>query len=236
MTDQGIVRRRKLPHVDMDGKPYFITGTLAGSISAAGLRRIDEFRKSLDTRTKPEGYSDAKWNATKHKLVFRLVDELLDGACPVSHFKDDRLSKVVANSFLHFADHRYLLFAFVVMPSHHHWLFLPKESWVVQQAKRHAESAKKKTPREIISQSTQSFTATMCNRLLGCTGTFWQPETYDHYARDEDEFLRIPNYIEENPVKAGLVKRAQDWRWSSAKLRAELGIEMGAAIPKMVLT
>ncbi len=34
--------------------------------------------------------------------------------------------------------------------------------------------------------------------------------------RDEKEWTRIAAYIENNPVKAGLVSRAEDYRWSSA--------------------
>jgi hypothetical protein len=36
------------------------------------------------------------------------------------------------------------------------------------------------------------------------------------YVRDEQESARITAYIESNPVKAGLVERAEDYRWSSA--------------------
>jgi hypothetical protein len=35
-------------------------------------------------------------------------------------------------------------------------------------------------------------------------------------VRDEDEWHRIAAYIENNPVRAGLVKRAEDYPWSSA--------------------
>jgi hypothetical protein len=41
-------------------------------------------------------------------------------------------------------------------------------------------------------------------------------ESYDHWVRDESEWDRIAAYIEDNPVKAGLVRRAEDYRWSSA--------------------
>jgi len=55
------------------------------------------------------------------------------------------------------------------------------------------------------------------NGALGRTGeTFWQAEFYDHWVRDEKEWRRIADYIENNPVKAGLVTRASDYRWSSA--------------------
>jgi len=40
---------------------------------------------------------------------------------------------------------------------------------------------------------------------LGRTGEpFWQKESYDHWVRNQAEFLRIKAYIENNPVKAGL--------------------------------
>jgi putative transposase len=44
---------------------------------------------------------------------------------------------------------------------------------------------------------------------------FWQEESYDHLVRDQSEFENIRNYIEENPVRAGLVTEASEYRWSS---------------------
>lgn len=125
MADDAIIRRRKLPHIDVDDKPYFITGCLHGSIPAAGLKRIYRFRHELDSRPKPPNMPPAKWQTTKNKLVFKLVDQLLDGDCPITHLSDPQLARIVANAFLYFADQRYKLLAFVIMPSHHHWLFLP---------------------------------------------------------------------------------------------------------------
>jgi hypothetical protein len=53
--------------------------------------------------------------------------------------------------------------------------------------------------------------------MLGLTGSsFWQEESYDHLVRHAPEFEKIRNYIEENPVRAGLVKAANEYRWSSA--------------------
>jgi putative transposase len=64
------------------------------------------------------------------------------------------------------------------------------------------------TPRVEVSKAMHSlkrFTARKSNRILTLTGPFWQDESYDHLVRDEVEFRRIVNYIEMNPVKAGLV-------------------------------
>jgi type I restriction enzyme R subunit/putative DNA methylase len=55
------------------------------------------------------------------------------------------------------------------------------------------------------------------NLLLSRTGErFWQAESYDHWVRNAEEATRITRYVENNPVTAGLVTRAEDYRWSSA--------------------
>ncbi len=44
---------------------------------------------------------------------------------------------------------------------------------------------------------------------------FWQKRYYDRNVRDHDEFVEKLRYIHRNPVKRGLVKRPEDWPWSS---------------------
>ena len=223
--NEDTVRRRNLPHIDVDGKPYFITACLHDSIPAVGLSKIRRYREELAARPVPSGKTESQWKMTRQKLVFKMVDHLLDHESTVKHLSDDRLASVVQDSLLHFADERYHLFAFVVMPSHHHWLFLPIDEWADKQ------DSSIRTPRETISHSVQSFTGTQCNRILGRQGKFWQTETFDHFVRDEDEMFRIMNYIENNPVAAGLCKEPEQFRWSSARLRKELGIAPGDPIP-----
>ena len=69
MADEWIFRRRKLPHVDVDGKPVFITACLAGSLSAAGLQQIRQYRDELNRRTAPEEMTPQDWELKKHKLT-----------------------------------------------------------------------------------------------------------------------------------------------------------------------
>jgi putative transposase len=47
-------------------------------------------------------------------------------------------------------------------------------------------------------------------------------DRFRSYPMDEAHMLVAVRYIENNPVKAALVRAAQDWRWSSA--RAHLGL------------
>ena len=168
-----------------------------------------------------------QWQDTKDKLLFRFVDQLLDGKSPVRHFRDKRLASVVETAFFHFASERYDLLSYVVMPSHHHWVFWPQEKYFHDLAQKSPKGSQRRTPREIITHSVQSYTATACNRILGKTGPFWQQETFDRFVRNDEELFRIIAYIENNPVEAGLVESPEDYRWSSAFARKELGIRVG---------
>jgi len=42
-------------------------------------------------------------------------------------------------------------------------------------------------------------------------------EYWDRYMRDARHLAQTIRYIHENPVKAGLCLRAEDWLWSSAR-------------------
>lgn len=66
--------------------------------------------------------------------------------------------------------------------------------------------------------SLKGYTAREANALLGRKGQFWQHESYDRAVRDEEECMRIIAYVIENPVKAGLVKEASEWRWTYPRL------------------
>jgi putative DNA methylase len=68
----------------------------------------------------------------------------------------------------------------------------------------------------IVTRELKGASARTLNAILNRTGQFWQAESFDHWVRNEGEFIRIRKYIENNPVKAELVARAEDWPWSSA--------------------
>jgi putative DNA methylase len=92
----------------------------------------------------------------------------------------------------------YQLHAYVVMPNHVHLLITPAIA-----------------PSRLL-QSLKGCTARGANKLLARSGPFWQHESYDHYSRDAKQFQRIKEYIERNPVKAGLCNAPEEYEWSSA--------------------
>ncbi len=53
------------------------------------------------------------------------------------------------------------------------------------------------------------------NQRESWRGHLWQ-ERFASFPMDEAHLLSALRYVEQNPVRAGLVKRPEDWRWSSA--------------------
>ncbi len=95
---------------------------------------------------------------------------------------------------------RIKLFAFCVMPDHLHTLFCLM-------------------PGERISSvvgSFSKFTARSINRLTSSSGPFWQEGFHDRHCRNRRELESFCQYIEHNPVRAGLVAEPQTWAFSSA--------------------
>lgn len=49
------------------------------------------------------------------------------------------------------------------------------------------------------------------------SGHIWQGRFKAFPIEQDDHLLTVLRYIEQNPVRANLVARAEDWRWSSAR-------------------
>jgi type I restriction enzyme R subunit len=217
-----VIRRRDLPHWDVPHAAYFITTCLEGSIPARGLLDLNTYRAELQRRPRPSNRREQEWAVDQWKRGFARAERWLDQEPAIRHLEDPRLARLVVETFYHFAGQRYDLLAFVVMPSHYHWVVQPREEWVAQRPKDD-----RRTPREEIIHSANLFTATQCNRILGRKGTFWQHEPYDHWIRDADELERIMLYVEANPVKAGLISDPSAWLFSSAHDRKTYGLDFG---------
>lgn len=130
------------------------------------------------------------------------IEEYLDRGRGECHLRDERIAAVVEKNLCHGDGDKYRLLAWVVMPNHVHAL---------------AEMAT--VPLEVVLHGWKSYTAKAANAVLGCGGRFWQPEYFDRFIRDEEHFWKALRYIENNPVKAGLAKTPEEWRWSSSRYR-----------------
>jgi len=132
---------------------------------------------------------------------FLIADVELDKAATGPRWlHEPRIARCVAAAIRRGAKlGQYVLHAYVVMPNHVHILLEPLASL------------------RKITLGIKGASAREANRALRRTDkAFWQDESFDHWVRNGAQFERIRGYIEQNPVKAGLVAPAEDWPWSSA--------------------
>ncbi len=97
------------------------------------------------------------------------------------------------------------------MPDHVHLLFT---------ALRDSEGWTFALP-EIL-KAIKGTSARSINRLSGKFGVVWQDESFDHVLRGDESFSETVEYIRQNPVRAGLVARPEDyeWLWVDPEIRA----------------
>lgn len=98
------------------------------------------------------------------------------------------------------AEHGFALAAWVFLPDHWHAIFYPRHPLTVS---RVMEAIKDGATKRI-------------NRSRREAGRLWQPRFFDRALRSVKEYHEKIAYLHLNPVRAGLVRRAEDWPWSSA--------------------
>ena len=195
----GVHSRGFLPHVKREGASYFVTFRLADSLPKQVLLRFQsehaEALRRLPANARPEQTEEA------HRELRRKIERYLDRGIGACHLRRPEIADMVAEALRHFHGDYYLLDDWVVMPNHVHTILWPMPNFTLSE----------------ILKSRKRHTARQANLILGATGEmFWQPESYDHWIRNDEEKARICRYIRMNPVKAGLCKAPEDWKWSSA--------------------
>jgi putative transposase len=96
--------------------------------------------------------------------------------------------------------HGLRIFAYCLMPNHIHLVVTPGTAESLHLALR----------------TVHSQYAQRVNRMRSITGHLWQGR-YGSCALDPRHFLNAVRYVELNPVKAGLCRKAEDYPWSSAR-------------------
>jgi len=184
--------RGYLPHFDGRVIPQFISIHLADSVPKTV---IEKWKRELDTK-----------NSTQDKILLQnRIERYADQGFGEALLKDHRVAEMVQETLLGDDGKKYRLSAWVVMPNHVHLLAAGFENYTVSD----------------IMQSFKSLTAHKSNRLLGRSGQFWMLDYFDRYIRNVKHYKKTVEYIENNPVKAGLCSKPEEYRFSSAWFRQQ---------------
>ncbi len=181
----------RLPHWQQGEAWVFVTWRLADSLPR---EKLDQWKVERDKWCKrhPEPW-DEKTESEYHERFSRQIDDWLDQGSGSCVLKDPANAKIVADALRHFDGKRYEIASFVVMPNHVHVMFRPLGDHALPD----------------IVRSWKGFTAREINKRIGKTGALWQDEYWDRLIRSEWHFLKVEEYIRENPANA----RLKEWEF-----------------------
>jgi putative transposase len=116
-------------------------------------------------------------------------------------FRVTEIAETVLESLQHYR-HRgeYLLHEYVLMPDHLHVMITPSATNSLEKAVQFIKGG-------------SSF---RLNQQRGQKMNLWNAGFHDWTIRDVADWNSKAEYIRQNPVKAGLAARAEDWPYSSA--------------------
>jgi len=183
--------RSYLPHFDAAYIAQGLTFRLADSVPRSVIQR---WREEIDLSEVLET-DEARYEELQRRIVH--YEDAGFGEC---HLRCPEIATLVCQALLRFHRQRYRLREWCVMPNHVHVV---------------VNLFKGFPPGDVV-KSWKTFTAREANLLLGRTGRFWAREYHDRRIRNSEHLKRATAYIRNNPVKAGLRERPEDWPWSSA--------------------
>jgi putative transposase len=109
------------------------------------------------------------------------------------------IAKILIDEWQHSHDrHGWAIGRYVIMPDHVHFFCS-------------AELDAKTLPRFV--QAWKQWTSKRMAREVNLPGTVWQEEFFDHVLRSSESYSQKWDYVKENPVRAGLAKRSDEWPW-----------------------
>ncbi|MCW5970213.1 MAG: transposase [Blastocatellales bacterium] len=196
--DKGWHSRGYLPHFDRASLIQSLTFRLHDSLPADTIER---WKLELGWRKDMSADSAAMVEMRKRIAEY---EDAGHGQCWLGR---DDVAQAVEEALLHFDGERYRLLAWCIMPNHVHVLAEIREGFTVSE----------------IVQSWKSFTSKQANKILGRSGIFWMPDYFDRFIRNGNHLNRAIDYIENNPVKAGLAADSAEWKYSSSRRRKEAG-------------
>ncbi|WP_151900722.1 transposase [Sulfurimonas hydrogeniphila] len=124
-------------------------------------------------------------NDEKEHIKQFQIDSYLDMSKNGAYLFDEAID-VFVDVILEEDEKLYDVEMMAVMPNHIHLLF-----------KQNEDLGK-------IMQYIKGKSAVELNRLLQKSGKFWADGYYDKLIRDEEHYVKVYNYIKNNPLKAGL--------------------------------
>ncbi len=138
-------------------------------------------------------------------------------------FAEDKYCNILIGQIKHWQVHfGFIILGYVIMPSHFHWIVRVEPargtiSDVMREIKSHAAWM---IMDEIERDRRSDFSSLFASAGRGYADQrrrFWVKRFDDQVVRTQQMFMAKLSYIHNNPVKAGIVESAEEYKYSSAR-------------------
>ena len=138
-------------------------------------------------------------------------------------FTVDKYCEILVHNIKHYQKrYKLTILAYVIMPTHFHWIVIvDKNEGTISDIMR---DIKKYSAWDILEQVEKDNRLDLIKRfksegegLKNHKRKFWMKRFDDEVIRNVKMFWIKRNYIHNNPVKAGIVCKPEDYKYSSAK-------------------
>ena len=186
--------RGYIPHFNQSNQIQLVTIRLYDAVPETV---IDDWKKELGWKKKISAKDPRQIELRKR------IDKYEDAGYGACWLLDNNVAELVRRTLFYFDRERYRIFKWCIMPNHVHVIVEILEGYYLSG----------------VIHSWKSYSGHEANKILNRSGIFWFREYHDRYIRDETHFVHAVDYVENNPVKAGLVPDKYKWQWSSASNR-----------------
>ena len=190
-----------LPHFD-GNVTRFITFRLADSLPQNILNRLKEELAHDKLADNSDEYRER-------------TEKYLDQGIGACILKSPEIAEIVENTIAYEHEKSCEIISWVIMPNHVHLLLRPLEGQSLSD----------------IMKRIKGVSARKINQATDSSGSVWHPDYFDRFIRDADHFTKTVDYIENNPVKAGLCVTPSEWRF---KGNTDTLVRMSAAHEQIV--
>ena len=196
MDDLPPIRKRQgrsLPHWTREGAPNYVTMRLGDALPAVLMQAYrDEIRERIALLERRLGRPADEWErADVRRRCAGRVERYLDAGHGECLLRLPEAARVVRDAIRWYADERYGLDAWCVVPNHAHLILTPCPGWDLEK----------------ILYDLKHASSRLVNQALGRRGSLWQNESFDHLVQNAESLERFRGYILRNPSEAGL----RDW-------------------------
>ena len=182
--------RRNLPHFYAQDAIYDISFRLVNTVPKNIFDEYIYKRKCLIKKGKRKNID---------QLYKDYIESFLDNS---GNEKDWLFNESICNEVISaiqfYNEKRYSVIAYCIMPNHVH-LILNTMNFPYH-------------PLGDLLKSIKQFSGKQANKIINRKGQFWHSESYDHIIKSRNELAIRIDYLINNPVKAKLVSKWQDWK------------------------